>query len=147
MPDPTANSDSLFSILFPENPRDFPFRRGILMTLRVLHILMAGILLGGHVFDRSIIELEPWLWGTVISGLLILLTDMYASLAILLEVRGLAVLIKVILMLLTSLFWEQRITLLVLALIVGVFSSHMPKKYRHRLLFFSDRIVTDNRSG
>ncbi len=137
----------LFSFLFPDPPRDFSFRRGVRILLRTVHILTAGVLLGGYIFGEPAAALEPWLWGTVISGLLVLATDLHASLAVLFEVRGIAVLIKTILLILAAVFWEERVLLLMSALAIGVVSSHMPRQYRHKLLLFQDQIVTDQRSG
>lgn len=137
----------IFPLLFPATPRNFPLRRWVRILLRSLHIITAGILLGGHVFDQPVTVLEPWLWGTVISGVFILITDLHASFAVLLELRGIAVVIKTILLLLIPLFWEERRVLLILALVIGVVSSHMPKQYRHKLLFRNSRITTDMRSG
>ena len=136
-----------FTILCPESPREFPFRRTLRILLRALHIMTVGVLLGGHIFHQPIAILEPWLWGAVLSGLAILMTDIYASFAILFEVRGIIILIKVVLLLSITIFWEQRVSLLVLALFIGAISSHMPKRYRHKLLFFQSVIVPDQRSG
>ena len=137
----------IFSLIFPDAPRDFPMRRWVRILMRTLHIITASILFGGHVFDQPVTELEPWLWGTVLSGMFIMLTDLHASFAVLLEVRGVAVVIKAILLVLVPLFWEERNLLLLTALIIGAVSSHMPKQYRHRLLFQNSRITTDMRSG
>ena len=104
-------------------------------------------MLGGYVFDQSAAVLEPWLWGTVISGIFILVTDLHASFAVLFEVRGIAVLIKAILLVLIAVFWEERIILLISALVIGVVSSHMPKQYRHKVFFIDKQIISDTRSG
>ena len=141
------SSSKIFPLLFPVTPRDFPLRRSVRITLRAIHVLTASILLGGYVFDQSAAVLEPWLWGTVISGILILVTDLHASFAVLFEVRGIAVLIKAILLVLITVFWEERIMLLLFALIIGVVSSHMPKQYRHKVLFIDKQIISDTRSG
>jgi hypothetical protein len=141
------NSSKIFPLLFPIIPRDFPLRRSVRITLRTIHILAASILLGGYVFDQPVAGLEPWLWGTVISGMLILVTDLHASFAVLFEVRGMAVLIKAFLLVLITVFWEERIMLLISALIIGVVSSHMPKQYRHKVLFLDKQIISDTRSG
>ncbi|MCH8263630.1 MAG: hypothetical protein IIA77_11430 [Proteobacteria bacterium] len=143
----TQNKGQFLSYLFPNKPRDLPFRRTIRISFRTLHILAAGVLLGGHIFNQPIAILEPWLWATVITGIIILLTDLHASLAVVFEVRGLAVLIKVILLLLVPVFWEQRIALLISILAIGAISSHMPKQYRHKILFFQKQVTPDQRSG
>ncbi|MBQ74945.1 MAG: hypothetical protein CMQ20_07965 [Gammaproteobacteria bacterium] len=142
-----SENSRFFSLLFPKEPRTFPYRRVCMMTMRVAHILTSGVLFGGLVFDQAPASLMPWLWGAVLSGTIILAIDMHASCAILCEVRGVAIAIKMTLLMLVNVFWEQGILLLTIIMIVGVFSSHMSRKYRHRLIFFSDRIVTDERRG
>lgn len=143
----TQHNTRLLAFLFPEQPREFPYRRAIRITLRALHILTTGVLLGGHIFQQPTIALEPWLWVAILSGLTIILTDIYSSFAVLFEIRGIVVLIKIVLLSLVAVFWEQRIFLLVLILFIGAISSHMPKRYRHRLLFLQSKIHPDQRSG
>ena len=117
------------------------------ISLRALHIMTTGVLLGGYIFYQPTTDLEPWLWVAILSGLMILLTDIYSSFGVLFEVRGIVVLIKILLLSLITVFWEQRIFLLVLILFIGAISSHMPKRYRHKILFFEPVIHPDQRSG
>ncbi len=83
------------SMLFPEPHRTFPFRRTVRTALRSIHILTIGTLLGGHIFNQPVELLEPWLWGSVISGLLLLATDLHASMEALYQIHGVIVLAKV----------------------------------------------------
>jgi len=109
--------------------------------------MTTGVFLGGHIFHQPVSVLEPWLWVAILSGLAILLTDIYSSFAVLFEIRGLVILLKIALLCLIPFFWEQRIFILVLILFIGAISSHMPKRYRHKLLFFESVIIPDQRSG
>ena len=138
---------SAFKLLFPERPRVFPHRRSIKTTLRTLHIFAGGTLLGGHIFSVPTIVLEPWLWGTVMSGLLLLLTDLHGSFSIVCEVRGVAVLAKLLLVLLVPVFWDARVPLLLSALVIGAVISHMPGRYRHTMVCLRGRVVADQRKG
>jgi hypothetical protein len=117
------------------------------IALRTAHIFSAGTLLAGYIFDQPASVLEPWLLGTVISGLLLLATDLHASFAVFFEVRGLGVLAKLALLALVPLFWDARISLLIAALVIGAVTSHMPRKYRHKVMLFRDHIVPDQRRG
>lgn len=137
----------LVSTLFPKEPRDFSYRRGVRTALRAAHIFAAGTLLGGYIFNQPVTVLEPWLFATVLSGLLLLATDLHASLAVLLELRGLGVLIKLVLLALVPVFWDARISLLIAALVIGAVTSHMPRQHRHKVLFFRDYVVPDERRG
>ena len=136
-----------WSILFPAQPRTFPYRRTIRICLRTLHILTTGVLLGGHMFDQPPEVLLAWLWGSIVSGLLLFATDLHASCAVLIELRGMAVFVKILLLLLVPFMWEFRVPLLIASLIIGAVSSHIPRTYRHRLLFLKDKIVVDERRG
>lgn len=137
----------MFRVLFPKEHRTLPFRRTIRILFRALHIMTAGVLLGGHIFNQPVLILEPWLWATVITGTIILLTDLHSSLAILFEIRGIAILFKIVLLLLIPVFWEQRIPLLICILLIGAISSHLPKRYRHKIFIINDHIHSDQRSG
>jgi len=143
----SINRAYIFSVLFPKQPRTLPFRRTIRILFRALHILTISILLGGHFFNQPISILEPWLWAAVITGTVILLTDLHSSLAILFEARGIAILVKIALLLLVPVFWEQRVTLLVCILLIGAISSHLPKRYRHKLFIIHNHVDSDQRSG
>ena len=138
---------AMWPALFPNQPRSFPFRRGLRTILRALHVLTTGVLLGGHVFGQAPEVLMLWLWASVISGLLLFATDLHASCAIVFEVRGFAVFIKILLLLLVPVWWELRVPLLITVLVIGVVSSHLPGAYRHRLLFLKDKLVVDERRG
>jgi len=125
--------------LFPNTPRDFPFRRTVRIGLRALHILTAGTLIGGHIFAQPTESLLPWLLGAIVTGSLLLLTDLHASCAFLLEARGVAVVAKLIVLGLVAIFPDHAVVLLVSVLLIGAISSHLPKRYRHRVLLFRDR--------
>lgn len=132
--------------LLPERPRDFPYRRWVRMSCRALHIFAIGILLGGHVFNQSVDALMPWLMLAIGSGFLLLATDLLASCAVLFEARGLAILAKLLLLLLVPVFWEARVFILAVALVIGVFFSHMPGKYRHRVLIAPNWVTAGNKT-
>ncbi len=132
--------------LFPDKQRDLPFRLAIRISFRTLHILSVGVLLGGHIFNIPVLTLEPWLWGAIITGTLILLTDLHSSFAVLIELRGVAILVKIALLLLIPFFWEQRVEILIFILIIGSVSSHLPKRYRHKLLIKHDIIYSEQKN-
>jgi hypothetical protein len=128
----------LLSFFFPKNLRNFPQRRNVRTGLRTIHILTTGVLLGGHIFNQPVGVLEVWLFAAISSGLLLLLTDLHASATILLEFRGLVAVLKIGLVCLVPIFWEQRVFLLIVVLVIGAVSSHMSGKIRHRRLLFSE---------
>jgi len=115
--------------------------------MRALHILATGVLLGGYMFQQPIAVLEPWLMASVITGLLMFAIDLHASMAVLFEVRGLLLFIKIALLLLIPVYEGLIMPILISVLFIGVIGSHMPKRLRHKVLFFKKFIVPDERSG
>ncbi len=135
------------SLLFPEEPRDFPFRRTARSLLRALHILTGGTLLGGYIFNQPSADLEPWLIGTMATGLLLLATDLHASFAVLCEVRGFLTVGKLLLLVIVPALADASTALAATVLMIGAVGSHLPRRYRHKVLLFPDRVVPDQRRG
>ncbi|OGQ91004.1 MAG: hypothetical protein A2289_00850 [Deltaproteobacteria bacterium RIFOXYA12_FULL_58_15] len=117
------------------------------MALRALHVLSGGTLLGGHIFGLHRDSLLPWLVATLASGTTLLLVDMLASFAVLCEVRGTMVFVKLALVGLAGIYWPARVPLLVTALLLGVFASHMSGRQRHFVLFLRGHVVPNRRKG
>lgn len=137
----------LFSVLFPSEPRGFPFRRWIKDLFRASHILTAGVLLGGHVFQQPPELIHPWGVAAVLTGLGIFLIDLHASFAVLFEFRGLAILTKIALVY-GALQWPEHAWLLLgLTMFIGAMSSHMTGKWRHRVYLMQERLTPDTRRG
>jgi hypothetical protein len=132
---------SVTRTLFPTSPREFSHRRSVRIALRTTHILATGVFLGGHIFGADAGRIEPWLWFSIISGLLLFATDLHASFTTLFEVHGVMVILKILLLIAVPMFWEYRVELLITILVIGSISSHMPGRYRHRLVLFSDRLA------
>lgn len=143
----SSRKTKIYAVLFPAVPRDFPYRRSIRIFLRGLHIFSAGTLLGGHIFNQPALVLEPWLLATIITGLLILATDLHASMAILFELRGIMIITKISLLLLALSYVEASVPLIFTVLLIGVFGSHIPRQYRHRVFLIGKHITSDERKG
>ena len=72
-------------LLLPEEPRDFPGRRMTRSILRTVHILGGGVLIGAYLFQQPQDVIQPWYITATLSGLLLFLTDLHASFAVLFE--------------------------------------------------------------
>ncbi len=136
-----TNRSKFIRTLFPIVPRVFPFRRGVRIALRTAHIFTSGVLLGGYIFNEPTTVLEPWLWYSVITGLLLFAIDLYATLVILFELHAIAVIVKIILLALVFVVWEYRVSLLIFILVIGAITSHMPGRFRHKLVLFRSRFA------
>lgn len=115
----------------PDPPRRVPAHRLLGVLLRTAHLLMVGTLLGGHVFDVDPTRLVPFLAGAIATGAAIIALELVCTFAWLAMGKGLAVLLKLGLLLLVPVFWEQRVALLVAVTIVAGIGSHMSSRFRH----------------
>ena len=134
-------------VLFPEEPRSFPGRRGLKILLRAIHLLFVGVFLGSYVFEVGEAQRAPWFLGTVGSGVLMLLLDLHESAAFLLQVRGLVVLGKVIVLAGLPWFGDQQALVLGFLVIVSVLSSHAPSRIRYFLVVGGSRVATSHTKG
>jgi hypothetical protein len=124
----------LRSLLCPEPPRRLPAQRLAGVTLRTAHLLAVGTLLGGHVFDVGAERVVPFLIAALVTGAGMIALELASTCAWLLMGKGLAVVIKLGLLLLVPAFWDQRVVILVAVTVVAGFGSHMSARFRHHSL-------------
>lgn len=138
---------NLRETFLPPEPRDFPGRRMSRSILRTIHILGGGVLIGAYLFQQDAATIHSWYLAAVLSGLLLLLTDLHASFAVLFEWRGLSILGKIILLLLLPVLPGLEVPILVLILAIGSLSSHLSRRFRHRLWLEIPGVTRDERHG
>lgn len=122
-------------LLFPDPPRNIPHHRAFSVALRTAHLMTFGTLLGGHLFDVDPGRLVPFLFATVAAGGTLLGLELASTFGWLFMGKGLAVLLKLGLLLMVPLFWEHRVGLLLLIVAVASVGAHMPARFRHRCFF------------
>lgn len=130
----------LARLAFPSPPRRLPGRRGIKICLRAVHVLAAGILVGGHAFGVAEAHLGTWVAGAMATGTLMLLLELHESGSFLLQGCGLTVVTKLVV--LAGMPWYGRYTVFVLGgcFLVSVVSTHAPASFRHRLFLGRGRV-------
>ncbi len=117
---------------FPEQIRFLPGARGWSIAFRTLHLAAFGLVLGGHAFSVDAEKLLAYLWLTILSGLGLIALEVYAEgLYWLFLGKGITVLVKLGLLLVVPIFWEQRLVLLLLVVGIASVGSHMPARFRH----------------
>lgn len=125
----------LVGLLCPATPRRIPGRRALDISLRTAHLSTFGALLGGHLFGVDPARLSPFLVATAVTGVSLVALELASTCAWLLEGRGLMVLAKLAVLALVPVFWEQRVLLLLLVVVIASVGSHMPARFRHRAFF------------
>jgi hypothetical protein len=101
------------------------------IALRTAHIAAVGILLGGHAFEVPAVRLLPWLYLSILSGAGLIGIELYSSCKWLYQGEGVLVRVKLLLIAAVAVFWEQRLWLLLAALVLGSVGSHMPGRFRY----------------
>jgi hypothetical protein len=127
-------------------PRAVPAVRALRTGLRTLHLIAIAALYGGHVYGASPADLVPALGATVATGGLFMLLEIYRAPIWLLQVRGVATLIKLGLIVCIALAWDLRIPILTAAIAIGAVSSHMPGRWRYYSLLHG-RVVGPRDQG
>lgn len=124
----------LHQLLFPEPARVLPYARAWNIALRTAHIAVTGILLGGHVFGVPEEQLRNVLYPCILSGLGLIAVEAYPTCGWFLEGRGLTVLVKLGLLCTIPFFWEYRVPILLVIVVIASVGSHMPSWFRHSRL-------------
>ncbi len=105
------------------------------------------MLIAAFYYAQSDAEIMLWVSVAGLSGMALLLTDIYASFAVLLEWRGLAMMAKIGGLLLLPVADGFEIALLVGILVIGSVSSHLSRKFRHRTWLKVPQVIVDTRRG
>jgi hypothetical protein len=90
-----------------------------------------ALLIGGHAADLPGERLMGALCLTVVTGVGLAGLELAATAAWLLEVRGLAVLGKLALLLVVPVAWDHRVAILLTVLLLASVTAHMPGRLRH----------------
>jgi hypothetical protein len=123
------------ALLFPPSSRRVPGKRLVNLTLRSLHLVgVAG--LAGHFLYR--LPPEQWLgflWLGFGAGLTMVLIELYCDGVWLLQLRGQAIVLKLLLLGLV-IPWPQLLApVFVLAILISGFFAHAPGKIRYYSLY------------
>jgi len=127
----TTRPSPLGGLLFPDPPRRIPAHRWLSVGLRTAHLISFGILLGGHVFEIDPARVVPFLVATIVTGAGLMLLELASTCHWLFMGKGVAVLLKLLLLLLVPLFWEHRVAILTAVVILASVAAHMPSRLRH----------------
>jgi hypothetical protein len=131
--------------LFPDPPRHIPAQRAIGIGLRTGHLLTFGTLLGGHLFGIDAERLRPFLFATIASGAGLIALELASTFDWLFTGKGVIVLLKLILLVSIPFFWEHRVLLLYLVVVVASIGAHMPARFRHYSLLTGRAAVEEMR--
>ena len=126
-----ARENGMKRLLFPPGLRNIQGGRWMRISLRTWHLASMAFLVGGVAQGVPMDSLRGALWGVTLSGMGYVVMELYTSFVFLLQLKGIAVIAKVLLMGAAAASPGHALEFLVAAIIIGGISSHMPGKYRY----------------
>lgn len=82
-------------------------------------------------FDVDDSRLLPFLLATIATGAGLMALELASSCAWLFMGKGVAVLLKLLLLAMIPLFWEHRVSILLVVVVIASVGSHMPSRLRY----------------
>ncbi|HZD40002.1 MAG TPA: hypothetical protein VE131_04725 [Terriglobales bacterium] len=143
---PTTGSAAAKTGTGRQRPRALPGARALRTTLRTAHLVAFGALYGGHLYGVPAERLWPALLATVATGGAFMSLEIYCTPLWLVQLRGMATLVKIALVAAVAVFWNVRVWLLTAAIIIAGVTSHMPGRYRYYSVLHG-RVVGDQNAG
>ncbi len=120
-------------VLFPEPSRELLGMRWINITLRTLHLIGVTLFVGALLSGAKPEFWEPWFELSLISGLLLIALFCYVSASWIIQLRGVAILLKLLLL---YLFWDhpQLLFIIIVVIVISSVVSHAPGSVRYLYL-------------
>ena len=117
-------------VLFPATPRRFPGERWINNWLRSAHLVGVAGIGGGYLFGLAEAQWLPFWHLTLGTGVALSLLYLWASVAWLLQLKGLAIVVKLALLALAVLLPPWRGELFILVIVISGLIAHAPGAVR-----------------
>lgn len=131
---------ALRQTLFPVNSRLLPGQRWINIGLRTLHLIGIAGLGGGYFYAAVDNSWLMFLYLTLASGLALTLLSIWSNGIWLAQLRGHAILLKVLLLALIPFWPEYKVTLMLAVLIISGLIAHAPGDVRYFSILHGRRI-------
>lgn len=122
---------SLYHIIFPDYSRTFRHKRWVKISLRILHLIGISGACSGYYFKTAEELWLPFMFLTTLSGILFMILEIWTNGIWLIQIRGIAIFIKIILLTCLPYFnGYESITLFIVIIISGLI-SHAPGDVRY----------------
>ncbi len=128
---------------FPSQSRYFPGQRWINILLRTLHLIGIAGLGGGFLYSKVVPGWEPFWDLTIWSGLGLVVISIWNNGIWLIQLRGQAVLFKVLLLAMIPLWPAMKLPFFVAVIAISGLISHAPARVRYYSLYHRRQIGSD----
>lgn len=120
--------------LFPDIDRSFPGLRWINIVLRTIHLVGVAGVGGGFLYHTPLEHWQPYLGLSVASGLMMMCLSVWSNGMWLLQLRGVAMLVKLLLLTGSMVAGVDAAVIIVVIAISGLI-AHAPGKVRYYRVF------------
>jgi hypothetical protein len=131
---------SFRAILFPSQSRCFPAQRWVNISLRTLHLIGLAGVGAGYLFSTADAGGAAYLWLIMASGLGLVLISVWSNAIWLIQLRGQAILLKLVLLAMIPLFPAWGALLFIAVIVISGLISHAPGDIRYYSIFHRKRI-------
>lgn len=125
--------DQIKLYLFPIESRRFPGLRWTNILLRTFHLIGVSGVGAAFLYKIPAAQCYPYLLLTIYSGVLMMLLAIWSNGIWLVQLRGIATLLKLVLLVIASSHHWDSIYLFSIILIAGII-SHAPAKFRYFMI-------------
>lgn len=138
-----AGYNAVMNWLFPSKKRMIPFKRWISISMRTLHLIGIAGLAGAYLYQQPESAWYPFLIATVASGIVMAAMEVYADGIWLIQLRGTAIGIK-LLLLSTVLWWfdQPNAVIYFIAIAISGIVSHAPGRVRYYSIWHQ-KVITE----
>jgi hypothetical protein len=132
----------LFRIFFPTKPRNFKNKRWLEISIRTIHLIGIAGAGGAYLYQTPHEVWPPYQNILMVSGFLLVLLEIWTNAIWIIQIRGIAVLIKLLLLFFIPFVqgWEPHIIITVI--IISGIISHAPGDVRYYSLLHGQRMDT-----
>ncbi|MEH6648523.1 MAG: hypothetical protein V7707_00700 [Motiliproteus sp.] len=130
---------------FPRRSRQFAGKRWCKITLRTLHLFGIAGIGGAYLYHAPAADWQPFLKLTLATGIAMVLVELWSHCIWILQVRGLAIMFKLVLLAMATLLpTAANPWLLFIIIMISGFISHAPSAVRYFSPFYGRRITLDD---
>lgn len=127
-------------LLFPASSRLFPGQRWVNISLRTLHLIGLVGIGAGYIYPVAGAIPHGYMYLTIASGAALVLISLWSNAIWLMQLRGQAVLVKVLLLAAILIWPAQGGWLLLVIIIISGYISHAPGDVRYYSIYHRRRI-------
>ena len=129
-----------YHLFFPDHSRTFRYKRWFEISLRTVHLIGISGVCSGYYFQTAQNLWLPFLYLTTITGILFITLEIWTNGIWLIQVRGIAIIIKIFLLTCLPFLQGHEVIMLIIVIIISGLISHAPGDVRYYSVIHGQRL-------